>query len=156
MYVKFKDGTKDVPVTEVTKENYIVPKGEEKVYHCIIEAKSFDSKTGRRISVPRIQKFGRKVFETSVARTLKMQGYDVVILHSPAEADAKEAEELEKRKAEAAFAAAAEAEEQKQAEIDRAVSDALAVQKAEFEKELAAQKAEFEKELAKTQGKTKK
>lgn len=145
MYVKFKGGTKDVPVTEVTKENYIVPKGEEKVYHCIIEAKSFDSKTGRRISVPRIQKFGRKVFETSVARTLKMQGYDVVVLHSPAEADAKEAEELEKQKAEEAFAAAAEAEAQKQAEIDRAVAEAL-----------AAQKAEFEKELAKAQTKTKK
>ena len=145
MYVKFNDGQKDVPVTEVTKENYIVPKGEEKIYHCIIEAKSFDSKTGRRISVPRIQKFGRKVFETIVARTLKMQGYDVVVLHSPAEEDAKEAEELEKQKAEAAFAAAAEAEAQKQAEIDRAVAEAL-----------AAQKAEFEKELAKTQSKTKK
>ena len=57
--------TKDVAITEVTPENYIVPEKEKGMYHCIIEVRKFDSETGKRLSVPRIQKFGKKVFENT-------------------------------------------------------------------------------------------
>ena len=33
MRVKFGNSIKDVPLLEVTKENYIVPRGEEDTYH---------------------------------------------------------------------------------------------------------------------------
>lgn len=77
--------TKDVNVAEVTPENYIVPDNEKKLYHCIIEVRKFDSETGKRLSVPRIQKFGKKTFENGVAHNLKLQGYTVTILHDPNE-----------------------------------------------------------------------
>ncbi len=60
-----KDG-RDTPIEKLTAENYIVPKGEEKSYHAVIEVVQFDPKTGKRISKPRVQKFGKKMFETSV------------------------------------------------------------------------------------------
>ncbi len=77
-----KDG-RDTPVERLTPENYIVPKGEEKDYHAVIEVKQFDPKTGKRLSKPRVQKFGKKIFETSVRDSLRKQGYDVLILHDP-------------------------------------------------------------------------
>ena len=33
---------KDVSILNVTPENFIVPKGEEHLYHCRIEIKKFD------------------------------------------------------------------------------------------------------------------
>ena len=99
--------TKDVNVSEVTPENYIVPDNEKKLYHCIIEVRKFDSETGKRLSVPRIQKFGKKSFENSVAHNLKLQGYTVTILHDPNEWLATQAEATQKA-------------------IDKAVADALA------------------------------
>src|SRR5690606_3708736 len=73
---------RDLPIEEVTKDNYIVPAGEEKVFHARIEDKKFDSNTGKRQSIPRIQKFGSKSFNTILAN-LKKQGYTVDILHDP-------------------------------------------------------------------------
>lgn len=84
MRVRFGNGTKDVPLTEVTRENYIVPQGEENTYHCRIEQTQFHPRTGKRLSVPRIQKFDAKIF-TSIQRTLKQQGWDVEILYDPTE-----------------------------------------------------------------------
>lgn len=84
MRVKFANGTKDVPLIEVTRENYIVPQGEENTYHCRIEQTQFHPRTGKRLSVPRIQKFDAKIF-ASIQRTLKMQGWDVEILYDPTE-----------------------------------------------------------------------
>ena len=84
MRVRFGNGTKDVPLIEVTRENYIVPQGEENTYHCRIEQKQFHPRTGKRLSVPRIQKFDAKMF-TSLQRNLKMQGWDVEILYDPTE-----------------------------------------------------------------------
>ena len=84
MRVKFGNGTKDVPLIEVTRENYIVPQGEENTYHCRIEQTQFHPRTGKRLSVPRIQKFDAKIF-ASIQRTLKMQGWDVEILYDPTE-----------------------------------------------------------------------
>lgn len=77
-----KDG-RDTPIERLTAENYIVPKGEEKDYHAIIEVVQYDPKTGQKVSRARVQKFGRKVFEQNVASSLKKQGYSVTILHDP-------------------------------------------------------------------------
>lgn len=79
-----KDG-RDTPIAMLTAENYIVPAGEEKDYHAVIEVVKYDSKTGRKISKPRVQKFGRKTFEQVVLKTLRKQGFEVKILHDPNE-----------------------------------------------------------------------
>ena len=109
MRVKVSEGkTKDVAIIDVTPENYIVPDNEKHLYHCVIEIKKFDSETGKRLSIPRIQKFGKKGYENSIAEHLKKQGYTITVLHDPneymkakAEADAKaRAEEKAALKAE--------------------------------------------------------
>ena len=129
-----RDG-RDTPIEKLTAENYIVPKGEEKSYHCVIEVVQFDPKTGQRISTPRIQKFGRKTFETSVRSSLQKQGYTVTILHDPtawlAEQQAKAAESAKAR-----IEAAKKAEQER---FDAAV--AAAVAKALKEREAAEKKA---------------
>ena len=85
MRVKFGDmGTKDVPITEVTPENYIVPAGEEMQYHVIQEIKRFDASSGKRLSRPRVQKYGYKEFNTLI-RNIKSLGYDITVLHDPTE-----------------------------------------------------------------------
>lgn len=160
--MRTKDG-KNVPVSELTAENYVVPAGEERFYHCVIEVVQFDPKTGKRISKPRVQKFGKKSFETSIYKTLKKQGYAITILHDPKgwekkAADQKKAAEqaafdaavdaaVEKKineliaKKEAEQKAAAEAEAQAKAEAEaKAKAEAEAKAKAEAEK--AAKEAE--------------
>lgn len=74
---------RDLPIEQITSENYVVPRGEEYVYHVKIEVKQFNSKTGERISRPRIQKFGMKTWESSVRDSLRKQGYTMEILHDP-------------------------------------------------------------------------
>lgn len=74
---------KDLPILEVTPTNFIVPKGEERMYHCRIEVKKFNAETGERLSQPRIQVFGKKFFETFGLHNLRKQGYTVDILHDP-------------------------------------------------------------------------
>ena len=74
---------RDLPIEQITSENYVVPSGEEHVYHVKIEVKQFNSKTGERISRPRIQKFGMKIWESSVMDSLRKQGYTMEILHDP-------------------------------------------------------------------------
>lgn len=109
MLVKTDKGkTRDVALLDVTPENYICPKGEEMLYHCRIEVKKFDQESGERLSQPRLQKFGRKFFESFGLHNLRKLGYTVDILHDPAEwyeahkAEAEAAEEAAKeaRKAE--------------------------------------------------------
>lgn len=124
-------------IERITPENYKVPKGEERSYHCIIECIQYDSKTGKKISVPRIQKFGRKMFESHVYSSLKKQGYNVIILHNPTEW-LKEQAEIAKQKAEEAAA--------KKAEEDKALAEA---KKAEEEKKFQeAVQAEVARQLA--------
>ena len=116
-----KDG-RDTPIEKLTADNYIVPKGEEKSYHAVIEVTQFDPKTGRKLSKPRVQKFGKKTFETSVLDSLRKQGYNVTILHDP-NAWIKE------QKAKAAANAKAQAEAKAKAEqerFDAAVAAAVA------------------------------
>ena len=74
---------RDLPIEQITSENYVVPSGEEHVYHVKIEVKQFNSKTGERISRPRIQKFGMKTWKSSVRDSLRKQGYTMEILHDP-------------------------------------------------------------------------
>jgi hypothetical protein len=104
--------TKDVAITDVTPENYIVPSNEQHLYHCVIEVRKFDSETGKRLSVPRIQKFGKKSFENGILDALKKQGYTITILHDPNEYVKAQAEE----KAAADAKAKAEAEAKAKAE----------------------------------------
>ena len=107
--------TKDVAITDVTPENYIVPSNEQHLYHCVIEVRKFDSETGKRLSVPRIQKFGKKSFENGILDALKRQGYTITVLHDPNEYIKTQAEEKAARiaaeKAAADAKAKAEAEE---------------------------------------------
>ena len=85
MRVKFgNNGTKDVPILEVTAENYIVPAGEENTYHCRIEQIQFSPSTGKRLSKPLIQKFDAKMFPM-VQRNLRQQGWTIDILYNPTE-----------------------------------------------------------------------
>ena len=103
--------TKDVGLLEVTPENFIVPKGEENYYHCRIEVVKFNQETGERMSRPRMQVFGKKVFETFVLHNLRKMGYKVDILHDPNVWEA-----ANKEKIEAAKQAKAEAQAKAQAQ----------------------------------------
>ena len=124
-----KDG-RDTAIAGLTPQNYIVPKGEEMSYHCVIEVTQFDPKTGKRLSVPWGQKFGKKMFETNVRDTLRKQGFTVTILHNPTEWLEKHKAELEERAKEQAEARA-KAEKQK---FDDAVAAAVAKELAKMEK----------------------
>ena len=99
MRVKFGNTTKDVPLLEVTRENYIVPRAEQGTYHCRIEQTQFDARYGTRLSRPRIQKFDAKMYPT-IARNLRQQGWDIDVLYDPTdylaekEAERKQREEL--------------------------------------------------------------
>lgn len=97
MRVKFGNGTKDVPLLEVTPENYIVPEGEENTYHVIQEVTTFDQRTGKRLSRPRIQKYGAKEFP-AIQRILKQQGYVITVLYDPTEWLKEQAEKREAMK----------------------------------------------------------
>ena len=143
-----KDG-RDTPIEKLTPDNYVVPKGEEKDYHAIIEVVQYDPKTGRKISRPRVQKFGRKAFEQSVQASLKKQGYTITILHDPTQWLAEQKEKAAKAKAEQAAVKAKADQERFDAAVAAAVAKALA------ERDAAA-KAEPEQEPAKKPGRTKK
>lgn len=121
--------TKDVAITDVTPENYIVPDNEQHLYHCVIEVRKFDSETGKRLSTPRIQKFGKKGFENGVADALKKQGYTVTILHDPNEYVKAQTEEAAQRTA----------AQQKAAE-EKAAADAKAKAEADAEGKTGAKK----------------
>ena len=122
---------KDVPLTEVNVRNYICPEGEEHCYHCIIEIKRFNQLTGKRLSAPRLQKFGRKAYEGGVYESLKRQGYSVDVVHDPVKWEAAHAEEQAAAKAKAEAEAKAKAEAARAAEVDAAVAKALEAKEAE-------------------------
>lgn len=135
MQVKEATGKiKDVPILEVTPENFIVPFGEERMYHCRIEVKKFNAETGERLSVPRIQAFGRKFFETFGLHNLRKQGYTVDILHDPNKWLEEHKAEVERMEIERAQARAKAAEEAKKAEREAMKAEILAELKAEKEK----------------------
>ena len=120
-----KDG-RDTPIERLTPDNYIVPKGEERQYHAVIEVVQFDPKTGKRISRPRVQKFGKKSFEASIQASLRKQGYTVTILHDPNTWIAEQKEQAA-AKAKSEAEAKAKAEQEKfDAAVAAAVAKALA------------------------------
>lgn len=143
MLVKVSEGkTKDVAIIDVTPENYIVPDNEKHLYHCVIEIKKFDSETGKRLSIPRIQKFGKKGYENSIADNLRKQGYTITVLHDPNEYMKAKAEADEKAKAEKAKANA----EKAAADAEKAAADAKAKAEADA-KARAEEKAALKKEI---------
>lgn len=136
-----KDG-RDTPIDKLTPDNYIVPKGEEKDYHAIIEVEQYDQKTGRKLSKPRIQKFGRKSFESHIEASLRKQGYKITILHDPTEW-------LKEQKAKAAANAQAKAKAEQErfdAAVAAAVAKALAEREQAENKPKRGKKAENETE----------
>lgn len=120
---------RDVPVEGLTAENYIVPKGEERFYHAVIEVVQFDPKTGKKLSKPRVQKFGRKTWEGGVRESLRKQGYTITVLHNPVEWEAKQ---------KAAAEAKAKEEAEARAKAEKEAFDAAV--EAEVKKRLAAEK----------------
>ena len=121
-------------IEKITPENYNVPKGEERSYHCKIEVASFDQKTGQKVSKPRIQIFGQKMFEAFIYSSLKKQGYTVTILHDPKEW-------LKNQKA-VAEKAAAEKEAARKAAEEKRFQEAVA---AEVARQMAANNNETKK-----------
>lgn len=129
-----------MPIEKLTAENYVVPKGEERFYHVVLEVRQFDQKTGARISRPRVQKFGKKMYEAHVNASLVKQGYSITVLHDPnewlkenkakAEQAAKEAAEAkakaEQEKFDAAVAAAVAKELAKRDATEQAAKEAAA------------------------------
>lgn len=97
MLIKFEGGVKDVPVSEVTAENYICPEDELHGYHVKMEIVRHDTMTGKKISKPRVQKFDKKVFPT-IRPILEAQGYTLEILHDPKDFAAKTAKQIEEEK----------------------------------------------------------
>jgi hypothetical protein len=146
MEVKTALGNKDVSLIEVTPDNYIVPKGEEHLFHAVIEVQKFDANTGRRQSTPRVQKFGKKSFESGGVRdNLKRQGYSLLILHDPnawLEQNKKLTEEQQaennriqlQEQQERAEKLRIEKEEADQKKIDDAVAKALESQQSAIQK----------------------
>lgn len=144
-----KDG-RDTPIEKLTPELYIVPKGEERAYHVVIEVVQFDAKTGKKISKPRVQKFGKKMFETHVADSLRKQGYTVTVLHDP-NAWIKDQQAKAAAKSKEAAEAKAKAEKER---FDAAVAEAVAKALAERDAKAStdAAPAESEAEPAKKSG----
>lgn len=131
--MRTKDG-RDLPVLEITADNYNVPQGEEMTVHAKIEVKQFDPKTGARISTPRIQKFGMKEWQSVIQSSLRKQGYTVEILHDPWKFAQEHAAQV-KAAQEAQAKAAQEAAEKAKAEELAAIKEQA---KAELMAELKA------------------
>lgn len=120
-----KDG-KNVPIEELTPENYLVKENEKNTYHIRLEVVQFNPKTGVRMSRPRIQKIGRKTFR-KVYDSLLKQGYKIEVLYSPEEWFARKAAELAQKKESRKPLTQADFD----AAVAKAVAEALAKQKAE-------------------------
>lgn len=130
MKVRFNGGIKDVPLSEVTAANYIVPQREERFWHVLQEKVEFDRNTGKRMSKPVLQKYDTKAYPRT-EKYLRDAGYTITVLHDPiawakANAQAKAKIDAQRAKANAEAKAAA-------AKADR---EAL---KAELRKELLAE-----------------
>ena len=110
MKVRFNGGIKDVPMSEVTEANYIVPQREERHWHVLQEKVEFDRNTGKRLSRPALQKYDTKSYPATL-KYLKDAGYTITVLHDPIKwaqqhAAAKAQEEAQRKAAQQAAAAA--------------------------------------------------
>ena len=136
MKVKFNGGIKDVLLTEVTAENYIVPQREERFWHVLQEKREFDQNTGQRKSRPVLQKYDTKAYPT-VRKYLMDAGYTITVLHDPTQW-MKQQEQLRKDAAEKA----AKMKAAEQAKVAAKEREAL---KAELRRELLAELKEEQK-----------
>lgn len=109
-------------IIKVTKDTYEVPASEKHLYHVKQELTEFDRSTGKRMSRPVIQKYGKRMFESVVYDDLKAQGYTIEVLHDPNEWLKSEAE----RKQTEAELARINAEAEKQAEREALKAEILA------------------------------
>ena len=109
-------------IIKVTKDTYEVPANEKHLYHVKQELTEFDRSTGKRMSRPVIQKYGKRMFESVVYDDLKAQGYTIEVLHDPNEWLKDEAE----RKQTEAELARINAEAEKQAEREALKAEILA------------------------------
>lgn len=109
-------------IIKVTKDTYEVPANEKHLYHVKQELTEFDRSTGKRMSRPVIQKYGKRMFESVVYDDLKAQGYTIEVLHDPNEWLKNEAE----RKQTEAELARINAEAEKQAEKEALKAEILA------------------------------
>jgi hypothetical protein len=110
MKVRFNGGIKDVPLSEVTEANYIVPQREERHWHVLQEKVEFDRNTGKRLSRPALQKYDTKSYPATL-KYLKDAGYTITVLHDPIKwaqqhAAAKAQAEAQRKAAQQAAAAA--------------------------------------------------
>lgn len=115
-----------MPIEKLTPGDYVVPKGEERFYHVVLEVRQFDPKTGARLSRPRIQKFGKKMFESHVEASLRKQGYSITVLHNPTEWLKENQAKAGRRSRELAEAKAKAEQEKFDAAVAAAVAKALA------------------------------
>lgn len=119
-----------LPVEQVNAENYIVPKGSERLYHVKQEIKQFNAKTGAKISTPSIQQYGAKVYKSIVERNLRRLGYTIEVLHDPTDWMRANADKLAELKAAKAQAQAQAEQERKEAEKAAMKAEILAELKA--------------------------
>lgn len=136
MKVKFNGGIKDVLLTEVTAENYIVPQREERFWHVLQEKREFDQNTGQRKSRPVLQKYDTKAYPT-VRKYLMDAGYTITVLHDPTQW-VKQQEQLRKDAAE-------KTAKMKAAEQAKAAAKEREALKAELRRELLAELKEEQK-----------
>lgn len=137
MKVRFNGGIKDVPLSEVTAANYMVPHNEVMFWHVLQEKIEYDRQTGKRLSRPVLQKYDTKSYPQTL-KYLRDAGYTITVLHDPEQWAKAQAE----AKAQAQTVAAAKSAAAKKA-AEKAERAAL---KAELRKELLAElKAEAKK-----------
>ena len=109
-------------INKLTKDTYEVPADEKHLYHVKQELREFDRSTGKQLSRPTVQKYGKKMFERIVYDDLKAQGYTIEVLHDPNEWLKEEAE----RKAAERELSRMNDEAQKQAEREALKAEILA------------------------------
>lgn len=132
MHVLIDGKERDVKIEDVNAQNYIVPENERHVFHVKQEIRSFDPKTGRKISVPVVQKYGAKTF-AQIERQLKLQGWELEILYNP-KAFLEEMKNIQKKSQEDRKKLAEAAMNKK---IEEAVNAALEKQAKMFEEKIA-------------------
>lgn len=138
MKVVFNGSVKDVPLSEVTLSNYIVPQREERFWHVIQEKVEYDRNTGKKLSRPVLQKYDTKSYPQTM-KYLKDAGYTITVLHDPTE--------WVKRQNEAKAAAQRAAAERKaKADAAAKVAEREAL-KAELRKEMEDESEKMRKEL---------
>ena len=138
MKVRFNGGIKDVPLSEVTAANYLVPQNEVGFWHVLQEKVEYNRQTGKRMSRPVLQKYDTKAYPQT-RKYLVDAGYTITVLHDPE----KYAQQTAQVKAQAQAQAAAKATAAKAAQA-KAEREAM---KAELRKELLAElKAEAKAE----------